>query len=95
VVSVGGPPGGARPVHRLPVTVGDAHQVSHLHLSEAQGDITAADFPADLADAGGLADTPVAHDARGQVGSGNDFLQYSFHLFNVHEKYSISFARQQ
>jgi hypothetical protein len=72
-------------VHRFPVAVGDADQIANLHLTEAQWHIAPINLPADLNYPGALADTPVADDAGGQIGFGNNLFEYRFHLFNIHD----------
>ena len=69
------PPGRARPVHDLAIPEGNAHQVAHLHLPQAQRYIAPVNLPAGLDDAGGLADPAMSDHAGGQVGFGDNFLE--------------------
>lgn len=71
-------------MHGLTITVGNADEVTDLHLPQPQRNVAAADVTADLNDTGGLADAAVADDAGGKIGPGEYFLQNLFHLFDVH-----------
>ncbi len=78
------PPGRPRPAHDLPFAIGNADQIADLHLPQTQRHVAAADFAADLDDAGGFAHPAMADDAGGEIGFGQDLPQDDFHLFDIH-----------
>jgi len=80
-------------MHRIPFAVGDSNQVANLHLPKAQGDVAAADIPADLDDASSLADAAMANHTGSEVGPGENLLQDYFHLFDVHFRYRLPLPR--